>query len=316
MPLPSQNHIDAALTDFSIAYMQDASGFVARRAFPVVGSAHQTDNYYVYSKADMNRTDAQKYDGSGPTAGKTFGLATSPYSINVWSVHYDVSEHERANADPVIDPEADAVAAVVQDLMIREDQEFAATALTTSVWGTDVVGGTNFTQFDDAASSPIETLRTGDTTILNNTGRRANKLVMGHEAWAEGLADHPDILDRIKHTQTGVVTEDLVAGILGVDEVLVGRSIRNTADEGATASYSFNYGKHALLIHSAAGGKKVPTAGRTFVWSGLTGNQDGVMTKRFEIPEEGAYPRIEQHSSFVHTVTASDLGYFLSGVVA
>ena len=316
MPLPSQNHIDAALTDFSIAYMQDANGFIARRMFPAVGSAHQTDNYYTYSKADMNRADATKYDGSGPTAGKTFGLASNPYSINVWALHYDVSEHERANADPVIDPEEDAVMAVAQDLMITEDREWASAAFSTGVWGTDVVGGTNFTQFDDAASNPIETLRTGVTTILQNTGRLPNKLGMGHEAWSEGLADHPDVLDRIKHTQTGVVTEDLVAQILGLDEVLVGQGIRNTAQEGLTGSYSFNLGKNALLIHSNGGGKKTPTAGRTFVWSGLTGNAQGVMTKRYEIPEEGAYPRIEQHNTFVHKVTASDLGYYLSGVVA
>jgi hypothetical protein len=307
--------VDAALTDFSVAYLQASEGFVARRAFPAAGSQHQTDLYYTYTKADLARSDAQKYAGSGPTAGKKFGVGTTPYSIDVWSLHYDVTEHERANADPVLDPEEDAVSALVQDLMIAEDVQFAGAAFSTGVWGNEVTGGTNFTQWNDAASTPIETLRTGDTTIRQNTGRGANKLVMGHNAWASGLADHPDILDRIKHTQTGVVTTDLVGGILGV-EVLVGSGIRNTADEGATASYSFNLGSHAMLIHSNSGGRKVPTAGRTFVWSGLTGTPDGVMTKRFEIPEEGAYPRVEQHNTFKHVVTASDLGYFLKSVVS
>ena len=317
MPSNAQIHVDAALTDFSVAYMQDAAGYVARQAFPQTNVARQSDKYYIYSKADFFRTEAQKRGPNTESASRTYALSTDQYFADVYALHYDVSEQERANADPVLDPEEDAAALLMQDLMIKEDQEWAATAFTTSVWGTDVTGGTNFVQFDDAASTPIETLRVGHTTILGETGKRPDKLVLGHETWAEGLVDHPDILDRIKHSQTGVVTEDLLANILGLDQVIVGYSIRNTADEGATESDSFQLGKHALLIHSPSNaGPRTPVAGRTFAWSGLLGGTAGIRTKRYDLPEVDAYPRIETDMAFDHKVVGTSLGYFLSGAVA
>lgn len=316
MPTPQQVHEDAALTDFSVAYFQERGGTVARRAFAATPSAKQSDRYFTYTKADILRSDAQPYSGKGATAGRDYGLSKTTYYIEEWALHYDVSRNERANADAVLDPEEDAARVVMDDLMIAEEREWASTAFTTSVWGTDVTGGTNFTVWSDAASTPIENLRTGITTILQNTGRMADKLVLGWNTWATGLADHPDLLDRIKHTQTGVVTEALVAGVLGVDEVIIGKTIRNTAQEGLTGAYSFNIGSNALLLHSPNNaGPRSAVAGRTFVWSGLTGNADGILAERFDIPEEGAYPRVQCITTFGHVITGSDLGYFFSGAV-
>jgi hypothetical protein len=316
MPTPQQVHEDAALTDFSVAYFHERGSTIARKMFSPTPSAKQSDRYFVYSKADLLRSDAQPYSGKGATAGRDYGLSKTSYYIEEWALHYDVSRNERANADAVLDPEEDAARLVMDDLMIAEEREWAATAFATGVWGTDVTGGTNFTVWSDAASTPIENLRTGITTILQNTGRKPNKLGMGWNTWATGLADHPDLLDRIKHTQTGVVTEALLAGVLGIDEVHVGMSVRNTAAEGLTASMSFNTGSHALLLHAPnTSGPRLATGGRTFVWSGLTGNADGILAERFDIPEEGAYPRVQCITTFGHIVTGTDLGYFFASAV-
>lgn len=318
MPTLSQVHVDAALTDFSVATaMQMQSSFVARRAFPVSPSGKQSNKYFVYTAADLLRAEAQKRAPNTQSAGRDYNLSTDSYFCDVWAIHYDVSEQEAANADPILDPEEDAARILVQDLLMTEDREWAATAFVTGVWDTDVVGGTNFTVWDDTASTPIETIRAGITTVLGNTGQKPNKLVIGWETWSEGLADHPDILDRIKHTQTGVITPQLLAGVLDLDEVIIGSSIRNTALEGATASQSFNLGKNALLVHAPNNiGPRTPAAGRTFVWSGLQGASNGYRTKRYEIPEDDAYPRVEVDAAFDHKVTATSLGYFFSGAVA
>lgn len=314
MPSPAEVHVDAALTDFSVAVsFQNANQFVARRAFPVATSATQSDRYHIYNSSDLLRTDAEAYAGKGPTAGRDFRLSSSPFWIEVWGLHYDVGRHERANSDPAIDLEEDAAAVLMQDLMIREEIQFVATAMAASVWGTTVTGGTNFTRWDDASSTPIENMTTGDVTILTNTGRRPNKLVVGYSAWANGLRNHPDLLDRIKHTATGVVTESLVAGVLGLDEVLVASAARNTAEEGLTASGGLIVGDDALLIHTSSGGVRTPTAGRTFIWSAY--GPEGIATERFEVPEEGAYPRVQSFRTFDHVVTASALGYFFDDCI-
>ncbi len=313
MPTLSEVHVDQALTDFSVGLFQDLGGSVASRAFSNRNVGQQSNRYHVYTAADLHRLDAQKRAPNTSAALKRYGLSTATYFCDVFALAYDVSEQERANADPVLDPETDAARVLMDDLIATEDREWATAAFATSIWGTDVVGTTDFTQWNDAASTPIEDMRIGVKTILQNTGRKANRLVIGHEGWSDGLADHPDILDRIKHTQTGVITEDLVAGILGLDDVINATSIRNSAEEGLTATNVFNIGDNALLVHAPANaGPRTATAGVRFNWSGMLGASAGVRTKRFEIPEDDAFPRVETDMAFDHAIVTTALGYFFS----
>lgn len=316
MPTISEVHVDQALTDFSVGLFQNLGGSVASQVFSRRNVAQQSNKYHIYTAADLHRLDAQKRAPNTASAARTYGLETGQYFCDVWALHDDISEQTRANADTVLDPEQDSATVIMDDLIATEDREFASTAFAASVWGTDRTGGTHFTYWDDAASDPIGDMRTGKRTIALNTGREPNKLVLGYDSWNLALADHPDFLDRIKHTQTGVVTEALVAGVLGLDRVVVASSIRNAAGEGVTASNSFNLGDNALMVHAPdTVGPRTPTAGVRFNWSGLVGATEGIRTKRYEIPEEDAYPRVESDLAFDHKVVTSALGYFFSNVV-
>ena len=44
-PTPQDVHVDAALTDFSVAYFQDEKNFVARQVFPIKAVQHMTNKY-------------------------------------------------------------------------------------------------------------------------------------------------------------------------------------------------------------------------------------------------------------------------------
>jgi hypothetical protein len=317
MPTLSELHVDQALTDFSVGLFQDLGGSVASRAFSNRNVAQQSNQYHIYTAGDLHRSDARKRAPNTASAARSFGLTTGSYFCDVWALHYDVSEQERANADAVLDPEEDAARILMDDLIIAEDVQFAATAFAGSVWGTTVTGGTNFTQWDDAASTPIEDIRVGCKTVLQNTGRMPNKIVLGYETWSDGLVDHPDILDRIKYTEKGVVSSDLVASLFDLEDVIVANSIRNTAEEGATATNAFNYGDNALLLHAPANvGPRSATAGVRFNWSGLLGANSGIRAKRFEIPEDDAFPRVELDMAFDHAVVTTALGYFFSDTTA
>ena len=249
---------------------------------------------------------------------KQYGLATGTYFCGVWSLAYDVSEQEVANQDPALDVEEDAARIIMEDLIMRENNEFAATAFVTGAWGgTDQVGGTNFTQWDDAASTPIEDIRAQDQDIKANTGRKANKLLLGSDSWNLGLVDHPDALDRIKHTQTGIVTESLFANILGLDRVVVADPIENTAQEGVAETAAFQFGDNAVLLHAPDNvGLRQATAGIRFNWSGLLGAVNGVRMKRYEIPQDDAYPRVEGDMAFDHHIQTAGLGRFFSDCIA
>ena len=317
MPTLPDIHIDMALTDYSSALFQDLGGSVASQAFSNRNVDQQSNRFHIYNAADLHRTDAQKRAPNTSSPRRDYGLATGRYDCDVWDVSYDVSEQERANQDAVLDAEQDAARLLVEDLIMTENREWATAAFATTIWGgTDQTGGTEFTQWDDAASTPIENLRGQNSDISANTGRSANKLVLGHDTWNSGLVDHPDLLDRIKHTQTGIVTQGLLANILDLDQVIVNSAIRNTAGEGLAETAAFQLGDSALLLHAPDTiGPKTATAGIRFNWSGLIGG-GLIRTKRFESPQDDAMPRVESSMAFDHHVQTAALGRFFSDTIA
>lgn len=314
MPSPAELHVDQALTDFSVAVsFQDQSQFACRQVFPVAPSPQQSNKYHVYTSADLLRSDAEAYSGKGPTAERDFRLSSTSFFIEVFGLHYDVGRHERANADAAVDPEEDAAQVLMQDLMIQEEIQFDNDVMASGNWDNSETGGTNFTRWDDAASTPIEDIAGGSVTVLADTGREPNKLVLGYQTWKSGLMNHPDLLDRIKHSQTGIMTTSLLANVLDLDQVIVSKAARNSAQEGLAASGSMIVADDALLLHSAAGGLRTPTAGRTFVWTAY--GPQGVLTERFDVEAEGAYPRVQSFRTFDHKVTSSALGYFFTDTI-
>ena len=133
--------------------------------------------------------------------------------------------------------------------------------------------------------------------------------------WAK-LRHHPDILARLPDNSPRIATRDFLANLLDLDRVLISRAVRNTAQEGVTASISRILGENALLAHVDPNpGLRSATAMRTFVWSGLLGSTDGIRTKRMDIAHKDAFPRVETDAAFDFKVTASELGYFFSDAV-
>jgi hypothetical protein len=310
-------HVDGPLTDLSVRFSQSADNFIADKVFPRVPVRHRSDQYYTYDRSFWQRSDAQLRGPGAESAGSGFEVGTASFSCDVVAIHKDLDDQTRANADSQFNLEADATEFCTQHILQYKEQAFVSTYFTTGVWTTDVVGGTNFTQWSDYASSnPIEDLRLGVTTMAELTAYKPNTLIMGPNVMQK-LTDHPDFLDRVKWSQKGVVTEDLLASLIGIDRVFTAWSVRNTANEGATASYSFNFGDNALLLYvPSSPGLNTPAAGYTFTWTGLMGQgSNGMRIKRFRM-EQNAADRIEAETAFSQVVVSADLGYFFSAAVA
>lgn len=319
MPLPSagQVHaIDYPLSTMSVAIMQDEILYGAsRRMFPVVNVDKQSNRYYVWTQEDFFRSDAAKRSGASESAGSGLRLSTDNYNCDQWSSHFDIDGPARGNADAGVDLERGAVNKVTRDILIREDVDWMATFFVTGVWNAS--GGPVNGTWDLVNSTPIEDLRTRYYTIAQNTGFTANKLGLGALVY-KALQDHPDLLDRIKYTQRGVVTQDLIAAVLGLDSVEVFFGVQNTAAEGASSgTFAFTGGKHALLCYAApAPSLFSASAGYTFNWTGLANATFPIAISRISLPERNFTERIEGNTAFDNKVVASKLGELVLGAVA
>lgn len=315
-PNKASVHVDAVLTNISIAYMNDASAFVATRVFPIVPVAKQSDKYFTFDKQAFFRDQARKRGDAQESAGSGYSLSSDTYYCDVWALHKDVGDQTRANTDQPLDADRNATNFVTQALLIRREKEFVDTAFVAGAWASSV---TPASQWSDLANSdPLTDIETAKTAILQSTGREANTLVLGYEVFTK-LKNHTDLKEMVKYTSSRVITEELLASLLGVQRVLVPKVvIDSNADMSTSASMSFAYGKHALLCHvPQAAGLEIPSAGYTFAWRGLDGSfgDMGIRMKKFRMEQLEA-DRVEGELAIDVKITGTDLGYFFPNAVA
>lgn len=332
MPTRQMVHYDRALTNISVAYMQNANNFIADKIFPVIPVNKQSDTYFVYSRDDFFRDEAQERAKGTESAGGDYAVdQAEPYFCKVHAYHMDVNEQDRVNADDPLRPNQDATEFVTQKLMIRRENLWASKFFKASVWGTDYTGvatgtptATQFLQFDNPASTPIEFFTKLNTSMAETTGYKANTLILSPYVY-DAIRNHPDILDRIKYTQKGIVTSDLLSTLFEVDRIFVPWAVKNSAKRSGTQDVNdptpldFIMGKHALLLYVEPNpGLYKPSAGYTFAWTGLKGSAAlGNRVVRIPMPWLGGdTERVEGEMAYDQKVVGKDLGIFLKDVVS
>lgn len=322
-PTSSQVHVDAILTNISVAYLQRAENFIADKVFPIVPVDKQSDKYFTYSKNDWLRDEAQVRTDGTESVGSGYNITTDTYYADVYAIHKDIGDQTRANADAPINVDREAAEFVTHRLLTRREIQFNNDFMKTGVWSKDITGvaaspTTNQTvQWSDFTNSdPIEDIEAGKAGILSTTGLEANTLVLGYDVFRK-LKNHPDLVDRIKYTSSQTITEDMLARMFDIERVLVSKAIKATNAEGATGAYSFTTGKSALLAHVApAPGLLTPSAGYTFSWTGVSqGLGLTIGTSSFRLESLRA-TRVEAELAFDNKVVSSDLGYFWNSIVA
>jgi hypothetical protein len=179
---------------------------------------------------------------------------------------------------------------VLTDALIRArekrvaDIAFSSGSITT---GSTLTGSDQWSDF--AGSDPLGDIETAMITVKGASGRVPNVVVVGEQVMSK-LRNHPDLLERIKYTQKGVVTADLLASLLpGNPKVLVGDLMYDSSTEGDSESLGYIWGKHALVayVESSPGIKKM-SLGYQFYSEDRTASkwrEDKIRADRIEVSE-------------------------------
>jgi len=321
MPLTtSEVHVDQALGNVSIAYAQETDKFVSAQIFKSINSNFLSNKYHVFDKAQWLRSQADLRGTGSPTRGANFSMSTGTFTCEQYGVHMDIDDYIVANADEGVDILASATRYITEQLLLKRDQVFAAAAFTTGVWTGSTSGSdiTPSTLWSASGGTPIKDIQAQQDAVESKTGRRPNTLLLGKDVYT-ALRDSDDLLDRVKYTERGILTTDLMASLFDVDRVIVAGSISNTALEGATAVYApvFDADDALLCYVPDAPGLLTPAAGYMFSFTGVAGadQYEGLRTLRYRMDANHS-ERIETLSAFAFKVTGADLGVFFNEAVA
>jgi len=325
MPNPTSADLNynQVLTDFSIAFVQDDSAFVAGQVFPVVPTEHQSGSYKKYLRGDWFRDDAEERSPGTESSGQGWALDTDGTFFNrVYGNHVDVDDQTRANYREPIDADRDGTNLVTQRLLLKREIKWANQYFKAGVWTTDYTGvpgapaANQVKQWDQAGSTPIEDVATLVLLVEALTGKVINTMVI-HPKVFNALKNHAEILDRIKYTQRGIVTLELLASLFELDKVLIARGIVNSAKKGVADAMGFVMSKGAFLCYAEpAPGIMKASAGYIFAWTGYAGAEAYAPAISNFRMQHLKSDRIEGEMAFDPEVVAPDLGIFIASAVS
>ena len=327
---PSAVHLDVPLTNLTLAYAT-SQNFIADKVFPIVEVDKQSNKYYTFDADEMNRTGDVKLLAPR-TAPPKFELShsTDSYFSDVYGLAVDFDEQTLANEDTQLMTRSRKVNTAVHKMLLKREQDFVATFLVPSIWGTTVTGttgtpsaGTTVKKWSDGASTPIQDIRSAKTAMkLRTYGFAPNTLILSQTVLDE-LMDHPDILDRINGGATKGAPADvdleLLARVFSVERVLLAAAAANTAAEGIAASRNWLWTNDALLVYTpSSAGLETPAAGLTFAWNSVPGVSYGISTESFTddaLRRSGIAEEVQVKMSYDMKLTGAGLGYYFDNVV-
>lgn len=269
-PEMKELQISGPLANVSIAYRNKT--YIADSMFNILDKVAPKAKIARYLKGAWFRDEAG-IRGPGARANRGgypvdyLDIATKEYAFAK-----EVTDEDRRNAKvqgaPPLKPEQDALEYATDKIDLKKERRVASLVLNgtwSGVAGEDAAGlwkaGTGNTFLED--------IRARVETIRGNTGLKPNVLEMDFGTY-NSLKEESTLQTKIQYTQRGVLTKELIAAILELDEVLIGEAIYSTAKEKKdgtdfTASnvWEKNAGKGSafLFYRPPAPGLKVPAAG-------------------------------------------------------
>lgn len=247
MPNVIDYQVDTVLTQMSVAYQNGQ--LIGTQLMPRVEVNGRVGFYYVFDKSRFNINDSRR---TGTSRANRISNGMSKTAFGPLSEHSleEAVEYEVRDTYPTPhDARVDATQDVTDALDLGLEKEIADMLTNTSVITQNVtLSGTD--QWSDYANSdPFDDIQTGIDTIKAASGVTPNTLTLGYQVWSK-LRHHPDLLGRMSVASVRVLTTQMLADLLGLEKVLIGDAVHNTADEGQTAVMGYVWGKHALLSYT------------------------------------------------------------------
>ena len=255
-------HIDQPMTRISIAYRNAA--YIYDQLFPMVPVEKKSDVYFVFDKASWFRNRSSPRAPGTKANRADYGVTTASYVCINDALAKEIPDEVRDNADAPLRPDITATQFVTDALMLAQEVRVANLITACANWTS---ASNPSTQWSVDTSDPWGDIDTAINAIVSSIGVFPNTAVMSWDVWRH-LRQHPDFLDRVKHTRSsGRIEATDLATWFGFDKVLIGTAIVDSSQEGATSSTSFVWGDDFWCGYvPSAPALEVPAAGYCLQW--------------------------------------------------
>ena len=301
----SDVHQDAFLTGVSVKYTNDE--YIADQVLPVVPVKKESDKYYVYTRS-WKLPESKRAAGAEANEIE-WNVSTDTYSCEEYALKDLIPDRVRDNADNPLSVDVDTTEHLTDLIQLGREKRVADIVFASGTYGaqTSALAGAN--RWDDyAGSDPIGDVRDAKAVVHAASGKMPNVMVIGYQAYLK-LLDHPDILERIKYTQKGIITADIIASVFEVNKLVVGKALYDSTMEGIAESLGYVWGKSVALLYAE------PSPGLKKVSFGYQFQNRGFSVKKWR-EEKRAGDFVEAGEIRDEKVVAAACGYLYTTVVS
>ena len=232
-PSPQAQTVRGPLQDVSIHFKNQ--NYIADSVAMIKDGISKVAKITKYNPGDWFRDEA-KIRAPGTRAARG-GFNTTDVNIDPKQFAFakEITQEDiTAESDALTPPfnmQQDAVEWAVDKIDLKKEKRVSALIKDTT-WADGNAAGEDAGGLWAAGGSNtfLGDIRNGKTVIQSKTGKIPNILVIDYGTF-ESLKDEVTLTDKIDHVMKGILTADLVASILGLQQVLIGTAIENTANE-------------------------------------------------------------------------------------
>lgn len=225
--------------------------FIATFLFPAVGVRQYGGQVIEFGKEAFRLYNSRRARGAA-TKRVRFGYEGKPYAVPHRSLEGQVAYEDLLDAArvPGIDLSRGAVNLTMRSLALDIEVEAAQLALDPAGYGTNNKRKitTSTQKWTHKDSDPAGDLNAGKEAVRRGTGVYPNTLAIGPAVF-NALREHPALKERVKYTSRESITAEMLAQLLDVERVVVGRAVY-APDEGDFADV---WGNAAVLAYVPAG---------------------------------------------------------------
>ncbi|MGD8305726.1 MAG: major capsid protein [Ignavibacteria bacterium] len=160
-------------------------------------------------------------------------------------------------------------------------------------------------KFTNTASNPFTVFETAKEAVRGKIAKRPNVCVIGASAYS-ALKEHPAVLDRIKYTQSAVITPELLRQLLDFSELYVADAVY--ADDSGSFNDIWSDNVVVAFVPSAVEGVSRSYYQPAFAYTLRKKNNPVVDS----YTEGGKVEIIRNTDLFVPKVVGADAGYLIN----
>lgn len=263
--------LDQMLTNISVGWQNEA--LVGDVLCPAVPVKKQSDKYYTFGR-EAWLPEVGDYRAPGAEANEIPGLGVSSdtYYAQEHALQIAVADEERENTDNILQPDVDGTELVTSKIVLGREKAIKDLVTDASQYASDMtvnLASGSDVQWDETNGEPIADIKKGRHAMHAHLFMEPNLALIPYQVMSV-LEDHADFIERIKYSERGILTVDIIAAVLGLPRVVIpGTGIATSS----SLVPSYLWGKDVLLAYvPPRPGLRIPAFAYEFVW-GINGNR-------------------------------------------